>query len=132
MYIQNVGNPTQAPQPALLSGNGASGAAVASPSNVPARPGVAAELPQVIAKQIGEQRLSAEQLKNVVDSINKALKQTNSNLEFSVDADTHETVVKLVDTETGDVIRQFPSKEMLAISRSIDQVQQGLLLKQKA
>jgi len=37
-----------------------------------------------------------------------------------------------VDTETGDVIRQFPSEDMLAISRSIDRFQQGLLLKQKA
>jgi len=57
-------------------------------------------------------------------------------------------VVKLVDSETGDVIRQFPSDEMLAISKAIGQMQeqlqqatlnkgqaqsaQGLLVKQQA
>jgi uncharacterized FlaG/YvyC family protein len=30
------------------------------------------------------------------------------------------------------VIRQFPSEEALAISKAIDRIQQGLLLKQEA
>ena len=72
------------------------------------------------------------QLKSAVDNINKILKQNNNALEFNMEADTKKITVKLVDTETGDVIRQFPSEDMLAISRSIDQFQQGLLLKQKA
>ena len=72
------------------------------------------------------------QLKNVVDNINNILKQKNNALEFNMDADTKKLTVKLVDTETGDVIRQFPSEDMLAISRSIERFQQGLLLKQKA
>jgi len=37
-----------------------------------------------------------------------------------------------MDTDTGDLIRQYPSEEMLAISSAIDQFQQGVLLKQKA
>ncbi|QLQ02359.1 MAG: flagellar protein FlaG [Thiobacillus sp.] len=41
-------------------------------------------------------------------------------------------MVKMVDTSTGQLIRQFPSEETLAISRGIEQFQQGLLLKQKA
>jgi len=68
----------------------------------------------------------------VVDGINKTLLQSNKNIQFSVDSDTKKTVIKLTDTETGDVIRQYPSKEALAIAQSIDQIQQGLLLKQKA
>jgi len=75
---------------------------------------------------------TAAQLKSAVDNINKILKQNNNALEFNMDADTKKITIKLVDTETGDVIRQFPSEDMLAISRSIDQFQQGLLLKQKA
>lgn len=122
MNIQNVGNLAQAPQPARYSSNSPHDAVAVTP----ARTGVAVELPQVA------QQPSAGQLKSAVDSANKMLKQASNNLEFSVDADTHTTVVKLVDTETGDVIRQFPSKEMLAIARSIDQIQQGLLLKNEA
>lgn len=75
---------------------------------------------------------SVSQLKNVVDDINKALKQSNSILEFNMDAETRKLTVKLVDRETGDVIRQFPSQDMLAISHSIERIQQGLLLKQQA
>jgi flagellar protein FlaG len=39
--------------------------------------------------------------------------------------------VRVVDTVTGEVIRQVPSEELLAISRSIDKLQ-GLLLRQEA
>jgi flagellar protein FlaG len=49
-----------------------------------------------------------------------------------VDEDTDRLVVKLTDRETGELIRQFPSEETLAISRSIGEFQQGFLLKQKA
>ena len=130
MLIQNVSNIAQAPQPARLAGDGAPDAVVAARSNVEAMP--SPELPQAAAKQIAEQQPSATQLQHVVDNVNKALKQSAKNLEFSVDTGTKKSVVKLVDSETGDVIRQFPSEEMLAISRSIDQFQQGLLLKQEA
>jgi flagellar protein FlaG len=75
---------------------------------------------------------SAEELKSAVDAINKVMQQSNQNLEFSVDTDTHRTVVRMVDTSTGELIRQFPSEATLAISRGIEQFQQGLLLKQKA
>lgn len=132
MLIQNTSSMAQAPQPARLTSDGAPNVVVATSSNVAAQPSVSLELPQTAGKTVAEQQPSAEQLKNVVDNINKTLKQANRNLEFSVDEGTNKQVVKLVDRETGDVVRQFPTDEMLAISRAIDQVQQGLLLKQKA
>ena len=132
MLIQNTSNIAQAPQPARLASDSAPDVVVATPSNVEARPSTSVELPQRAVTQVAEQKPSAEQLKNVVDNINKTLRQSNRNLEFSVDETTQKQLVKLVDTETGDVIRQFPSEEALAISRAIDQFQQGLLLKQEA
>jgi flagellar protein FlaG len=60
------------------------------------------------------------------------MQQSNRNLEFSVDTDTHKTVVRMVDTSTGELLRQFPSEATLAISRGIDQLQQGLLVTRKA
>ena len=75
---------------------------------------------------------SVEALKSAVVAINQAMQASNLNLEFSVDADSHRTVVKMVDTSTGELIRQYPTEATLAISRGIDQFQQGLLLKQKA
>lgn len=87
--------------------------------------------PQIKA-QTREVEPTPDEVKNATESVNEALKQTSRNLQFSVDQDTSITIVKLVDTETGDVIRQIPSKEMLEIAKSINQVRQGLFLKQEA
>lgn len=132
MLIQNTGNMAQASQPVRLAGDSAPNVVVAYPSNVAAQPSVSLELPQAAARPVAEQQSSAEQVKSAVDNINRALKQTNKNLEFSVDESTKKQMFKLKDAETGDVIRQYPTEEMLAISRAIDQIQQGLLLKQEA
>ena len=75
---------------------------------------------------------SPEAVQHAVSVINHAMQQANRALEFSVDSDTSRTVVKMVDTSTGELIRQFPSETTLAISRDIETAQQGLLLKQQA
>jgi flagellar protein FlaG len=71
------------------------------------------------------------QIQRAVERVNRHLEAAAQNLRFSVDDDTGKTVVRVVDTATGDVIRQVPSEELLAISRSIDRLQ-GLLLRQEA
>lgn len=117
MIIQNSSLVSQAVLPAAR----AIGAASSTPEAAAAPP--APHVPQPP---------SAEELKSAVTTLNKAMQQSNQNLEFSVDTDTHKVVVRMVDTSTGQLIRQFPSEETLAISRGIEQFQQGLLLKQKA
>ncbi len=134
MPIQNVSNLPQVAPPARvlndrLSGDGAPGLVLVASSTGEPTP---AELPQIAAKPVAQQQPTAPQLQNLVDNINKALKQSSKNLEFTIDAETSKSIVKLVDSETGDVIRQFPSEEAIAISRSIERIQQGLLLKQEA
>ncbi len=122
MLIPNVSNTIQTPQSVRVPGDGA---AVAKDS-VKVRPSVAQAEPQ---------QPSNVQLKSAVDSINRALQQTNMKMELSIDSSTKKPVVKMMDAETGELIRQFPSEEVLAIASSIDQFlefQQGLLLKTKA
>ena len=70
-------------------------------------------------------------LRRAVESINRRLEQSVNNLRFSVDDDTGKVVVKVLDTATEQVIRQIPSEEALAISRSLEKLQ-GLLLNQQA
>lgn len=137
MLIQNVGSTVQAPPPDRIvnsgfSSDGGSAVIVATPPLAATPPVISVDLPKADAKQVANQQPTAAQLQNVVDNINKVLKESNKNLEFSVDAETRKTLVKLIDTNTGEVIREFPSKEALAIAHSIDQFQQGLLLRQKA
>lgn len=92
--------------------------------------------PRIAVKAVPEQPTApptAAQLKSAVDSINKAMRQANANVEFSIDQETQKTVVKVVESKTGEVLRQYPSEEVLAISRAIDNnMQQGLLIKQQA
>lgn len=116
MIIQTTNLPiSQAVQPDVRVDGTASARAVAAP-----------------AVQHAPQPPSAEELKNAVAAINKVMQQSNPALEFRVDSDTQKTVVRMVDTSTGELIRQFPSEATLAISRGIEEFQQGLLLTQKA
>ncbi|MDP1996705.1 MAG: flagellar protein FlaG [Gallionella sp.] len=132
MLISNVSSTTQATLPARPASDGEPVVVVATRSNIDATPSAPVESPQAATRQDATQQSSPAELKQALESLNRTLKQSNKNLEFSVDTDTHKVLVKLVDTETGDMIRQFPSEEALAISRSIEQFQQGLLLKQQA
>ncbi len=136
MLIQSTSNLAQASPTNKISSNGLinDGKPIAVPSsssNNPVQSGVPLELPQVAVAQVAEQQISS-QLQNATDNVNKVLKQSNKSLEFSVDTGTQKSIVKLIDTDTGDLIRQYPTEEMLAISNAIDQFQQGVLLKQKA
>ncbi len=72
-----------------------------------------------------------EEVKQSVEKINKTIQALARNLQFSVDEDTKMNVVKVIDTDTKDVIRQFPSEEALAIAKALDKLQ-GLLFTDKA
>jgi flagellar protein FlaG len=71
------------------------------------------------------------QLRQAVASINRQLSDASKNVRFSLDERTGHVIVRVVDTETNQIIRQIPSEEALAISQSIEQLQ-GLLVHLKA
>lgn len=92
------------------------------------------DIPRVTG-QASEHEPSPQQIQVAVGTINQVMQQSNQSMEISVDFNTKIPVVKLTDTVTGELIRQMPSKEILAIARSIDQFlkfQRGLLLNQEA
>jgi flagellar protein FlaG len=130
MIIQNV-NAGQSTLTAKIAGGDAPAVAVsAAPAQTAAT--------QTGTAQTTTQSPTSAQLNSAVNSINRALQQSNQSLEFSVDPTTKTPVVKMVDKETGKVISQYPSEQVLAIAQSIDafvnehQLQQGMLLQQKA
>ena len=141
MSIQNI-SPTS-------SGSAATGGAVgASLPSVHIAEAVAIKSDN-LAINSSTGAVTSAQTSQAVTAANKIFSQTNSDLEFSYDKNINSTVVKLVESKSGNVIRQFPSEEMLAVARQITQVQQqleaqhaspqsvgeaikGLLLKQKA
>ena len=66
-----------------------------------------------------------------VEELNAAMKQHASSILFSIDEESGRTIVKVVDTDTDTVLRQYPSKELLAISKQIDKFQ-GMFIKTQA
>jgi len=84
------------------------------------------------AETVDAPQPTISQLENVVRELNQSMRANNSNLAFSIDQETQQTVIKVVDSKTGEMIKQFPSKEAIAIAKAIGDIQQGLLLKQKA
>jgi flagellar protein FlaG len=66
-----------------------------------------------------------------IKEVNKYLKQTLNGIEFSQDKDTGQTLVKIIDTTSGKVIRQIPTAQAVEISKDISKLQ-GLLIKDKA
>ena len=74
---------------------------------------------------------SAKELQEALDIIEQAIRTTTDELNFSIDEESGRTVVKVIDKTTDEVIRQFPSKEVLDIARALDKLQ-GMLIKEKA
>jgi flagellar protein FlaG len=65
------------------------------------------------------------------DEINAMMKAWDTGLRFEIDEDTHKVVVSIIDTTTGDVLRQIPSEEVLHVAKMITKFQ-GQILDVKA
>lgn len=59
-------------------------------------------------------------LREAVKEANQHFQEQGLNLQYSMDSDTKKMIIKLVDASTGEVIRQIPGDEMLAITRALD------------
>ncbi len=124
MLIQNVSSAASAP-----GFTGDSGPVPVAASGIQSAPAALAQAAKATQQPI---QPTDAQLKNAVSNINSAMKESNINIEFSIDQGTKETVIKVLDSQTGQLVTQFPSKAMLAISQMIEQEQPGALIEQKA
>ncbi|HID82251.1 MAG TPA: flagellar protein FlaG [Chromatiales bacterium] len=62
---------------------------------------------------------SQTELKKFISALNEIGESEPPHLQFSVDEDTGHNVITMTLKETGEVIRQMPSKEFLAIAKMI-------------
>jgi flagellar protein FlaG len=88
------------------------------------------EIPAKAVQAVGE-TVDPSLLKQAAERLNQAMRMMAVSLDFQVDEDTGIHVVKVLDTDTKEVIRQFPSEEILAIAKAFDTVK-GLLVRDKA
>jgi len=68
--------------------------------------------------QVAQSKVTDE----VVNELNEAILGVRRELKFSIDKDSGRAIVQVLDSETGDMIRQLPSDELLAVSRHIQEV----------
>ena len=82
--------------------------------------------------QEGKQKEASEkELKKAVNEINDAFKSMNIQRQFVIDKNTEQVVVKILDTDKNEVIRQIPSEDALRISKNIKEMI-GLLFDSKS
>jgi flagellar protein FlaG len=62
-----------------------------------------------------------ENLESAVSSINDYVQNLQRSLQFTVDEVSGKNVVTVLDKETDEVIRQFPSEEVLEIARNLSE-----------
>ena len=77
-----------------------------------------------------DKKMDGHQVKRMVDSLNQTMGEMKSDLVFSVDVDTCLKLVKVVDRQTKEVIRQIPNEEMVRFVKVMDELR-GVLLKDK-
>ncbi|MEC4875655.1 flagellar protein FlaG [Pseudomonas sp. NC26] len=63
-----------------------------------------------------------DKVKSAVAEIEKFLKASQRYLEFSTDEESGKIVVKVIATDSGELIRQLPSEEALRIAHSLSDV----------
>lgn len=90
------------------------------------------ELPRGTSPSTDDSRPgSFAETRDAAENIERFVANTGSDLQFTVDEDTNIPVVKVIDRESQEVIRQMPSEEAIAISKALDRLE-GLLLKSSA
>jgi flagellar protein FlaG len=85
-------------------------------------------------KQNSNQKLSLDAVKEAVKTGNTMLQSVSSSLSFEIDDATKQVVVKIVDSKTGELVRQIPTVEMLDFMRRMKELEgnSGSLYQAKA
>ena len=81
--------------------------------------------------QAYEASARGESLREVVAAAGRAVKALHNSVELSLDSKSGQPIVRVVDTETGQLIRQIPTEEVLELRRALDRIA-GLLIHRKA
>jgi len=103
-------------------------ATAAQPGDDSMRSGGRLQAPPAIPGR--EAAAEPERLRRTAEEVESHVQSLHRSLHFTMDEDSGELVVRVVDKETNEVIRQIPSEEMLAIARHLEE-SMGLLLSEE-
>ena len=91
----------------------------------------AADKPQRIPPQgkpaVDPAKANEEMTKRVAEAMDQYIRSIQSDLEIKIHQETGRIVVRVISHETGEVIREIPSEEMLKLAEKMDEMTGGLL-----
>lgn len=122
--ISSVNSPPRAPLPEVAAISARQPIVQAKLPPETEKPSQAVESPEKIVPE-------KQDVKKAVEKISEFVSSRQSELSFSIDDASGSQIVKIMDTQTKQVIRQFPSEEAVAIAHALDKLQ-GLLIRDKA
>lgn len=77
-----------------------------------------------------QSRPTEEQLQQALDKVKEGFEKANIGFEYSIDEKTNREVVKVIDKDTKEVIRQFPPEEILTMLQKMYEML-GVLIDKK-
>jgi flagellar protein FlaG len=83
--------------------------------------------PRLRSKEV---RVKGKDLEQALSRVREVFQKADSRLEFSVDPDLDRVVVKVMDGDSGTVIRQIPQQEVIDLAKRLE-TPTGLLLHHK-
>ncbi len=71
-------------------------------------------------EQANAPTISVKELENAVAKVSDYVQTVQRDIQFTVDEDLHRTIVKVIDSESGEVIRQIPDDIFLELARRLN------------
>lgn len=78
-----------------------------------------------------EEKAEQENPTLLTERINKLLAQANSRLSIKVDKETAKVIYQILDSETGEILRQVPPEELLRLAAHMAKLSTGNLINTK-
>jgi len=80
-------------------------------------------------QEVTAQPLEREQLEQMAQQLQDFMGEMNRSLQFKVDEDSGRDVIKVLDKDSGEVIKQYPSEEVLSLVSKLSE-SAGILIDQ--
>ena len=94
-------------------------------ATVPGQGTVASQQPATEQTSNSQPEMSAAELRNMVSDLNDQIQAVQRDLSFTMDEGSGKTVIKVMDSDSGEIIRQIPSEEIVAIATYFKEVREN-------
>lgn len=79
----------------------------------------APEQAQKVQQQNVQRELSNSEISNIVDQLNKGVRDIHERMSFSYHEKTQRIIVKVMNNDTNEIVREIPSKEAIKLLEHI-------------